>query len=324
VAWDLNVGETDKRTAIQSRHKGAHSRGISAPSQSSGLKNILLWWRPERGEIFGYDDGWSPGGDVFYFSGAGQTGDQEFGHNNFENGRVRDHVLSIEHLRLLRYIGPNTVRYIGELRLDPEAPWLWRDGPDRYGSIRKIIQFRMLPVGEVLRLPDDAIHDEPSQNPESEQVPALVPAPTPTDLEALGKKEFMRLLHAQAVLARRAELQLVHAFRDWLWERHRLNATGLRIPYAAEARNLRADLFIPEPRVLVEAKASSAREKIRMAIGQLLDYGRWLEPVPTLCVLLPNEPSPDMLELLATLEIRGAWANGQGTFELWPNEFLSD
>ncbi|MGR6967014.1 hypothetical protein ACU610_21370 [Geodermatophilus sp. URMC 61] len=108
-------------------------------------------------------------------------------------------------------------------------------------------------------------------------------------------------------MAQRIEARLVHDFRDWLVQEHGLAATGLRIPYAVEARSLRADLFITTPRVLVEAKASTAREHIRMAIGQLLDYQRWVKPTPNMCILTPGRPADDLLELLGELGIGAAW-----------------
>ena len=260
--WEMRTNELQSKLVMVARD----SRGITAPAIKSGLDNILLWWRPEHGEKFGYSDGWSDNGTAFYFSGAGQTGDQEFGHNNFENGRVRDHVVNQEHIRLLRYVGPNAVRYLGEMRLDPENPWQWRDGPDRYGETRKIIQFRMLPVGDVLRLPEDGVHFEPGASPKTEQISDQIPPPTATDIEALGKKEFQRLIAARSTISRRIELALVHEFRDWLASAHQLIATGLLIPYHAESRNLRVDMFIHGPQILVEAKSSSSREKLRMAI----------------------------------------------------------
>ena len=76
----------------------------------------------------------------------------------------------------------------------------------------------------------------------------------------------------------RKELQLVHAFRDWLQSERGVSCSGLRIPYHPEARMLRADLYVAEPKVLIEAKASAARGELRLAIGQLLDYGRLTDP----------------------------------------------
>lgn len=40
-----------------------------------------------------------------------------------------------------------------------------------------------------------------------------------------------------------------------------------------------------------------------MAIGQLLDYARYIDPSPTKYILLPSEPPPDMTTLVNELDI---------------------
>jgi hypothetical protein len=40
-----------------------------------------------------------------------------------------------------------------------------------------------------------------------------------------------------------------------------------------------------------------------MAIGQLMDYRRHIDPGGTLAILLPERPSPDLLDLLKSLAI---------------------
>lgn len=277
----------------------------------------MLWWRPERGELFGYRDGWSRSGDAFYFSGTGQVGDQRFGAPNAENGRIRDHEDNGDALRLLKYVGKNEVVYLGQLRADGDDPWRWRDAPDRFGTIRKVIEFRLLPVGQVLRDESDPVREEPLGR--VEEV-GLEPVPTEVPVETLGAALFEQVLTAQRRLARRRELELVHDFRRWL-EGEGVAVSGLRIPYAPERRNLRADLYLPGVRTLVEAKASASREHVRTAIGQLLDYRRWIEPRPRLCLLVPSEVPEDMLSLLTSLSIGTAWPSDDG-FVVSPGALL--
>lgn len=322
TVWQMRLGDEDTRTSIQETYGGSPARGISAPAKASGLNDILLWWRPERGAAFGYEDGWTADGGAFYFSGMGQEGDQRFAVPYAENGRVRDHAATGDHIRLLRYVAKNTVRYLGELRLDVIDPWRWRDGYDKYGDLRRVIQFRFLPLGEVVRDPADPLHLPPGETAIPEAVREAPAAPSETAVEALGSDRFQRLVRAQRILAERKELRLVHTFRDWLSSAHGLAATGLRIPYAAEGRNLRADLFVTTPRVLVEAKSSAAREKIRLAIGQLLDYQRWIQPRPRMCVLVPAPPAEDMLDLLHALGIGAAWPDGDD-FNVDPSSLLA-
>jgi hypothetical protein len=63
------------------------------------------------------------------------------------------------------------------------------------------------------------------------------------------------------------------------------------------------DAFDPVDDLLIEAKVTSSRQDIRMAIGQLLDYRRHLAPAGKIAVLLPNRPSKDLLDLLRSLQI---------------------
>ena len=320
VSWDMNVGDVDTRTAIQARHGGSPSRGISAPAGGHGPVDIMFWWRPEHGALYGYADGWAEDG-AFYFTGTGQLGDQRFEAPNAENGRVRDHQLNGDRLRLLRYVRKNNVRYVGEFALDPVDPWQWRDGLDALGHTRKMIQFRMLPVGEVEKYEAD-VDRKSESSVTAEPLAAVPPEPEETDVEALKKKEFQRLLKAREQIVRREESELVHRFRSWLTSEHGIGATGLRIPTGTGLPSLRADLWIPSREVLVEAKSSSAREHIRTAIGQLLDYVRHLSGDPTMCVLLPTEPASDMLDLLESLSIACVWAE-KGAFESHPGDYLT-
>lgn len=323
MAWDLELGEEDARTGIQARHGGSLSRGISAPARASGQGDILLWWRPERGEAFGYADGWTPSGDAFYFSGLGQEGDQGFGVPYQENGRLRDHLHAGDRVRLLRYVAKNSVRYVAELRLDPEDPWRWRDGPDRNGHVRKIIQFRLLPVGPVVRDPGDPLHEPPDATVSTTSLEVKrVPEPSATDVEALNSPAFRKAIAVGEALVKRRELQLVHSLCRWVQDEVGFTAQGLRIPYSPEGRNLRTDLYIPERRLLIEAKASASRENIRLAIGQLFDYRRWMSPRPEVAILVPTDPPDDMLELLTELGIGAIWPFDNGLV-MRPEDLLS-
>lgn len=60
---------------------------------------------------------------------------------------------------------------------------------------------------------------------------------------------------------------------------------------------LYTDLADTTSQVLYEAKGSSDRMSVRLALGQILDYGRCVENMG-LALLLPDEPSPDLIALL--------------------------
>jgi hypothetical protein len=53
---------------------------------------------------------------------------------------------------------------------------------------------------------------------------------------------------------------------------------------------------------LVEAKGNVTRDQLRHAVGQLLDYGRFIDS-QTRTVLVPSRPRPDLLAYLASVDI---------------------
>jgi len=104
----------------------------------------------------------------------------------------------------------------------------------------------------------------------------------------------------------RSEARLVEQYADHLRDRGH-SVTGRHYLVEGEARVLRADLFIRDTDVLVEAKASDARHAVRMAIGQLADYRRFEPSDPDVAVLLPRRPIPDLQRLLGGLDIGLVW-----------------
>jgi hypothetical protein len=73
-----------------------------------------------------------------------------------------------------------------------------------------------------------------------------------------------------------------------------------------------SDIYNETRRQLVEAKAGIGRGDVRMAIGQLADYGRFVAKGTDRAVLLDAKPQPDLLALLDSQEIAAIWRNGQG------------
>jgi hypothetical protein len=52
-----------------------------------------------------------------------------------------------------------------------------------------------------------------------------------------------------------------------------------------------------------------------MAIGQLADYCRLVEPVPSKVALMPERPRADLVALAATQDIAVMWPSNDGEFE---------
>ncbi len=78
-----------------------------------------------------------------------------------------------------------------------------------------------------------------------------------------------------------------------------------------EAKPHFSDLIDRTTNTLFEAKGTVERGAIRMAIGQLLDYSRFLEPAPRLAVLLPSRPRHDLQELLKAVGVELVWRDGK-------------
>jgi hypothetical protein len=124
-----------------------------------------------------------------------------------------------------------------------------------------------------------------------------------------GKFEYEVRGGRRVRVANREEAKLVLRYSKWL------KKWGRRLRVAVYKR-LRCDAYEPQTRNLIEAKSSSSRQDIRMAVGQLLDYsyqGRETFGEPHLAVLLPNEPERGDIEWLSSHKISVIWEE-KGSF----------
>jgi hypothetical protein len=113
--------------------------------------------------------------------------------------------------------------------------------------------------------------------------------------------------------ALRSEARLLTKYVDYLRRRHaRVGGKSIRIK--GEKGDIRCDLYNASRKQLIEAKASTARGAIRLAIGELADYRRYLDEDVRCAVLLPDRPSEDLLDLLSTQGIAVVWREGKSSF----------
>lgn len=75
------------------------------------------------------------------------------------------------------------------------------------------------------------------------------------------------------------------------------------------------DLYDKTTNTVIEAKGTIARPAIRMAIGQLADYVRLVEPAPDRAILVPQQPRPDLLRLADSQSVAVIWPNRTGGYE---------
>lgn len=106
---------------------------------------------------------------------------------------------------------------------------------------------------------------------------------------------------------RKREKELLDDYERWLKKRG-YNLSEL--PYG----RLKCDAWEQERQNLIEAKASTSREDIRMAVGQLLDYsfqGKEKCKQPNMAILVPRKPPARHVEWLEPLGIKIIWRRGK-------------
>lgn len=145
---------------------------------------------------------------------------------------------------------------------------------------------------------DEPLLDGPEGEPSSTLRWSRVP------LERVGRTSFA-VQGASDRHGRRTEALLVERYAASL-EPDRLG----RARVTTETDVLYSDLLNETRHQLIEAKASATRPSIRMAIGQLADYARYIDPAPALAVLVPVRPSQDLLALLVSVGLAAVWEDG--------------
>jgi hypothetical protein len=108
----------------------------------------------------------------------------------------------------------------------------------------------------------------------------------------------------------RRESELVDSYCEFL-ESKGLTPKRKRITIPGK-RPLFNDIWVEEQGHLIEAKGQASREAIRMALGQLIDYGRFIGEVEGMAVLIPKKPEDDLLELALAGNAFCVWPSGKG------------
>jgi hypothetical protein len=141
---------------------------------------------------------------------------------------------------------------------------------------------------------------------------ASAPAFAEVPVEAQHQERY-QVQPGEPTEAERREAGLVHRYRLYL-EQRGAEVVRLAIRPGNERRPLYCDLFNKSDNQLIEAKGSVAREVIRLGLGQLLDYRRFITPTPRMVLLVPMQPRPDLLELLHEYGVSVVWEQSPGHF----------
>lgn len=240
------------------------------------------------GEPHGYYDGWL--GGCFHYTGEGQRGDQEM---KGGNAAILLHQSDKRALRVFDGAG-GLVTYVDEFELDENQPFYRTDAHEsRSDSLREVIVFRLYPKS-IEPAPDTPLLVEVSQGPTVVEVP----------VERQHTEKAYVPSSREPYEAKRLEQKLVLEFEAHLeGAGHRVISNRILPP--GEARPIRTDLYDATTGLLVEAKGTVNRDAVRMAIGQLLDYRRFVDGGSPnyLALLVPREPRQDLRELLFEHEI---------------------
>lgn len=307
MGWHLTPGTKIERKALQAEYGGRTQGGIG-PSRKS--PNVLIFSDPVAGEPHGYYDGWQKDG-CFHYTGEGQYGDQQM---KSGNASILNHAAENRALRVFEG-ARGTVIYIDEFEIDAGRPYYWTDAPETGdGPLRQVIVFRLRPKSVEPGKPSmklaSVLDGSISENVpiEQQQTERAFVAPSHEPYEA-ERREQRLVLELEAYLRR---------------GNHEISRQ--RIVPPGEARPLFTDLFDATTGTLVEAKGSVERNSIRMAIGQLADYSRFVEggQPQHRAVLLPSQPRPDLRELLTSQGIELIYPGGEGFEDSTGGSLIAD
>lgn len=284
MSWKkIQVGDVLSRSEVHRRCRdsqgeggGQTQGGIATPK---GTPDILLF-DTSGGDEHGYIyDGLKSDGS-YHYTGEGQDGDQKFIRGNL---KVRDHHLLDLSLRLFKGMGSSKVKYLGEYRLDECQPHYGGESTDKHGDLRKVIVFRLRSIDSPPKL------DKPMS--------AGEPRVDDIDLDDDTRATVTVNPGGESREAVLREASLVKRYVKWL-EQQGYESTRKKISLPTPGLHLTVDLYDKKRDELIEAKSSAARPYVRLALGQILDYSRFVSSAKQLAVLLPTRPVDDLVELL--------------------------
>jgi len=302
MAWDIAPGTVRLRAELHNSFAGNRQAGIAALAK---FPEILLF-STKAGKLFGYHDneGWIDS-STYLYTGEGKTGDQKFSPGG-GNAAIRDHASTGRSLRLFEEVdktktGGVIVRYVGEFYLDKENPYEMKDAPDAESptEMRSVIVFRLRPTDSAI------VPDVPAKAPQ----PGVIAIP----IESHQAEAFISNAAIGETLSERREAALVKRYATHLQAQgHKVNRHQIRL--TPGTASIFTDLYDATLSELIEAKGSASRNQVRLAIGQLFDYRRYIAH-DRLGILLPSRPAGDLLDLMTELKISCIYETEPGRFE---------
>ncbi len=166
---------------------------------------------------------------------------------------------------------------------------------DRYASDKDMLAEVAAAIREGHEPPSPTVRRDESARPEVVEV------------EAQHVERFQVSVSSQETESTRREQSLVLKYVDHL---ESLGHTVTRHRYHLQGTSsaLVCDLVDETEHVLYEAKGDVRRTSVRMAIGQILDYKRFEPSSMSMAILLPREPSQDLIELIRSVPATAVWS----------------
>jgi 5-methylcytosine-specific restriction protein A len=153
--WFLEPGDSIRRTKLHEDYAGEQQGGIACSSLAPVVllfsvvnrladgANADLWSK----EMHGYSDGWANSDrNLLYYMGQGTIGDQQADQRG--NRAILNHIADGRDLRLFTP-SSGEVNYVGRFICDQATPYQVVESPDRLGANRKVLLFRLIPMGRV-------------------------------------------------------------------------------------------------------------------------------------------------------------------------------
>ncbi|MEV1295421.1 hypothetical protein [Pseudonocardia sp. NPDC049635] len=284
----LQPGDRLRRREVHERYGGRRQGGIGPSSQTPA---VLFFTDPSTGRQHGYYDGWGSDG-LFHYVGEGQRGDQQLTQGN---KAILNHAEDGRSLEGFQAEG-TSVTYLGEFFL---VDYYFTDAHETgdVNVMRQVVVFRLRPNTEVpISLPSLPVP------PPREHDVANVP------VEERHTERAHVTPNREPYEAERKESGLVERYRRHL-ELDGHTVSRLRVVPAGESRPLYSDLWDETTSELVEAKGTVTRDALRQAVGQLFDYGRFVDAT-TRAVLVPSRPREDLIAYLTAAKVSVIFPEG--------------
>lgn len=299
--FPFSVGQIIEKRQIHRLLGGSDQHGMTSCLNGTAF---LVFHNEAVGKKFGYDrwEGWQADGS-FHYTGQGVQGHQKLTRSNKSLHRMGE-VGNPIHLFHTDKKG-NPYIYIGLMSLG-EPQFFYLRAPDKFGEDRQVIVFHLLPIGKVAAHPENiiqgmvkVIEGNWASSSIIDQIIPSGPTATPAQIDL-------------------EEMKLQSRFGNYLKAKGESVKT-ISISVDGQKGSLKPDFFLDERNWIVEAKPSSSREHVRLAIGQVLDYSHLLEKAHNKkqpAILLPMAPPDDLLELLTILKIHLIYETELGHFVL--------